>query len=179
MNPDFFIRLSQANAGLKCRNALLDVVLKHPELLPDLVRFAIDLENKNHYKGIWMLEMLAEKDALILQPFASKLLEVIPEYEHESAIRGASRIVLFMSRAKPSLLNASQQQQCIEIALDWLINDEVKIAPKANALYTLAHYAKGQDWLKEELRQFIGKDFANQSAGYQAAAKKVLKHINY
>lgn len=175
MECDFFNRLAHANAGLKCRTALLSFVLEHPKVMPDLVVFSTDLQNKNHHKGIWLLEMLAEKQAVILQPFAAKLLEVIPQYEHESAIRGASRIVLFMSLAQPGFLTKAQQQQCIEIALDWLIDDEIKIAPKANALYSLAHYAKEQSWLKDELRLIIDKDYANQSAGYKAAAKKVLK----
>lgn len=174
---DFFNQLAHANAGLKCRNALFDFLLENQEIMPDLIAFGTNLKNKNHHKGIWLLEMLAEKEAATLQPFASKLLEVIPQYRHESAIRGSSRIVLFMTLAKPAFLTEVQQQQCIEIALDWLIKDEIKIAPKANALYTLAHYAKKQTWLKEELQNIIDKDYTQQSAGYKAAAKEVLKKI--
>lgn len=178
MDSDFFTRLDHANAGRKCRDRLLNTVLKHPELHTRLVEFATDLSNKNHHKGIWILEMMAEKQADLLQPFASKLLEKIPQFSHESAIRGSARIVYFMSVAKPQFLSEEHQQQCIEIALDWLIKDEIKIAPKAVAMYTLAHYAKNQEWLKDELRQIVEKEYAKQSAGYKAAAKKVLKHIN-
>ena len=45
-------------------------------------------------------------------------------------------------------------------------------------MYTLCHYAQKEDWIKDELRQIINKDYGSQSAGYKAAAKDVLKQIN-
>jgi hypothetical protein len=44
-------------------------------------------------------------------------------------------------------------------------------------MYTLCHYAQKEDWIKEELRQIIDKDYLTQSAGYKAAAREVLKKI--
>lgn len=177
MNMNFYQQITTGNAGLKCRNANIKRVLDAPELLANLVDIAVDLSDKNQHKAIWIVEMLAEQNAAILQPYAQKLLETIPQLKHESAIRGSSRIVLFMSTFEPSFLSEAQQQACIEIALDWLINDAIKVAPKANALYTLAHYMKKQTWLKDELKEIIGKDFAQQSAAYKAAAKLVLKKL--
>lgn len=177
MDSNFYQHITTGNAGLKCRNANIKRVLDAPELLADLVDIAVDLSDKNQHKAIWIVEMLAEQNAAILQPYAQKLLETIPQLKHESAIRGSSRIVLFMSTFEPSFLSEAQQQACIEIALDWLINDAIKVAPKANALYTLAHYMKKQIWLKDELREIIGKDFAQQSAAYKAAARLVLKKL--
>ncbi|MFN8274308.1 MAG: hypothetical protein U0X58_05435 [Flavobacteriaceae bacterium] len=177
MNMNFYQQITTGNAGLKCRNANLKRVLDTPDLLNDLVEIAVELSDKNQHKAIWIVEMIAEQNAALLQPFAQQLLETIPYFKHESAIRGSSRIVLFMSKFEPSFLSEAQQQTCIEIALDWLINNQIKVAPKANAMYTLAHYMKREVWLKDELREIIGKDFAKQSAAYKAAAKLVLKKL--
>lgn len=177
MDSNFYQQITTGNAGLKCRNANLKRVLDTPDLLHDLVEIAVELSDKNQHKAIWILEMLAEQNAILLQPYAQKLLETMPLFKHESAIRGASRIVLFMSKFQPSFLSEAQQQICIEIALDWLINDQIKVAPKANAMYTLAHYMTREVWLQDELREIIGKDFAQQSAAYKAAAKLVLKKL--
>lgn len=177
MDSIFYQQITTGNAGLKCRNDNLKRVLDTPDLLYDLVEIAMDLSDKNQHKAIWIIEMLAEQNAILLQPYTQKLLETIPHFKHESAIRGSSRIVLFMSKFEPSFLTEAQQQMCIEIALDWLINDQIKVAPKANAMYTLAYYMKREVWLKDELREIIGKDFAQQSAAYKAAAKLVLKKL--
>lgn len=177
MDSNFYQQITTGNAGLKCRNANLKRVFNSPVLLSDLVDLAVNLEDKNQHKAIWIVEMIAEQNATLLQPFAQQLLETIPHFKHESAIRGSSRIVLFMSKFEPSFLTEAQQQMCIEIALDWLINDQIKVAPKANVMYTLAHYMKREVWLKDELREIIGKDFAQQSAAYKAAAKLVLKKL--
>jgi hypothetical protein len=88
-----------------------------------------------------------------------------------------SRTAFFLSTSKTISLTKIQQEKLIEICLDWLIGD-AKVAPKAYAMYTLSHYTKNQDWIKEELQNIIHKDFANQSAGYKAAAREVLRKIN-
>lgn len=74
-------------------------------------------------------------------------------------------------------MSKSQQEKFIETSLDRLIGYN-KVAPKAFSIYALGHFAKERDWIKEELQNIINKDFADQSAGYKAAAREVLKKIN-
>ena len=85
--------------------------------------------------------------------------------------------MLFLTTSKKITLTEEQQEKFIETSLDRLIGND-KVAPKAFAMYTLSHYAKKHDWIKEELRNIIDKDFANQSAGYKATAREVLRKIN-
>lgn len=177
MNTIFYNRLAKSNAGTDCRNGLRDYVLENPESLAELVQFATDLSNKNHYKGVWIIEMLAETHASLLEPFADAICDTISLYKHESAIRGMSRVAYFLSTSKVISLNEIQQEKFIEINLDWLIGD-AKVAPKMYAMHTLLHYSKKQDWIKEELKNTINKDFHQQSAGYKAAAREVLRKIN-
>ncbi|QBZ97662.1 hypothetical protein [Flavobacterium sangjuense] len=177
MDLTFFNRIAKSNASTNCRNGNRDFVVENPEYLKDLVAFATDLTNKNHYKAVWIIEMLVETHTKMLAPFVDIICETIPKYKHESAIRGMSRTVFFLSTSKTISLSETQQEKLIEICLDWLIGD-AKVAPKAYAMYTLGHYAKKHDWIKEELRNIIDKDFASQSAGYKAAAREVLRKIS-
>lgn len=176
MNTVFYNRIAKSNASTECRNGIQDFVVDNPEYLPELVAFAIDLTNKNHYKAVWIIEMLVETHPILLTPFVDKICETISKYKHESAIRGMSRTAYFLSTSKTVSLTENQKEKLIEICLDWLIGD-AKVAPKAYAMYTLAHYAQKEDWLKDELKNIINKDFYTQSAGYKAAAKEVLKKI--
>ena len=172
----FFNRIAVSNASTNCRNGLRDFVLKNSDTMPDLIAIGTDLNNKNHYKAVWIIEMLAEHSAKILIPFVEIICETMAHYKHESAIRGMSRVAYFLSTSKEIALTANQKEKLIEICLDWFIGD-TKVAPKVYAMYTLCHYAQKEDWIKEELRQIIDKDYLSQSAGYKAAAKEVLKKI--
>jgi hypothetical protein len=176
MDMIFFNRIAMSNASTNCRNGLRDFVLKNPDAMPDLIAIGTDLTNKNHYKAVWIIEMLAEHNTKMLVPFVAIICETMAHYKHESAIRGMSRVAYFLSTSKDITLTANLKEKLIEICLDWFIGD-AKVAPKVYAMYTLCHYAQKEDWIKEELRQIIDKDYLSQSAGYKAAAREVLKKI--
>ena len=177
MDMTFFNRIAKSNASTNCRNGIRDFVLENPEYLKEVVAFGIDLTNKNQYKGVWIIEMLAETHPELLVPFINQIADVASKYKHESAIRGISRTILFLSTSKKISLTEEQKEKFIETSLDRLIGDD-KIAPKVFAMYTLCHFSKEHDWIKEELQNIINKDFAEQSAGYKAAAREVLRKIS-
>ncbi|WP_293890091.1 hypothetical protein [Flavobacterium sp.] len=177
MDTTFFNRISKSNASTNSRNGIRDFVIENPDYMKDLVAFATDLTNKNQYKAVWIIEMLVETHAEMLIPFVDVICATISKYKHESAIRGMSRTAFFLSTSKSIHLTETQQEKLIEICLDWLIGN-AKIAPKVYAMYTLSHYTKQHDWVKEELQNIINKDFAKQSAGYKAAAREVLLQLS-
>lgn len=176
MDRPFYNRISNSNASTKCREDIKNFVLQNPEYLDVVVTFGTDLKDKNQYKGVWIIEMLAETHPELLVPFINQIADVASNYKHESAIRGISRAINFLTQSKKITLTEVQQEKFIEICLDRLIGDD-KVAPKAFSMYALCHFAQKHDWLKEELRNIIDKDFANQSAGYKAAAREVLRKI--
>ena len=172
MDAIFFNRLAVSNASTNCRNGILDFVSKHPETLPELIAFGTDLTNKNHYKAVWIIEMLAEHNTAVLIPHINAICKTIADYKHESAIRGMSRVAYFLSTSKAVSLEEKQKEKLIEVCLDWLIGD-AKVAPKVYAMYALAHHAKKAAWIKDELRLVINKDFHAQSAGFTLLAHTV------
>jgi len=177
MNTIFQDRIAKSNASTNCRHGLRNFVAENPECMTELVAFATDLSNKNHYKAVWIIELLVETHTQMLVPFIDLICNTMAQYKHESAIRGMSRTAYFLSTSKTISLTENQKEKLIEICLDWLIGD-AKVAPKAYAMYTLCHYAQKEDWIKDELRNIINKDFHAQSAGYKAAAKEVLRKIS-
>lgn len=177
MDRTFFKRLNESNASSDCRKDLCVFVSKNPDLMPYLLAFATDLTHKNHYKAVWIIEMLAETHTELVFPFINQICDVAPNYKHESAIRGISRTLLFLTTSKKITLEKEHQKKCIETSLDRLISD-AKIASKVYAMYTLAHFAKKEDWIKDELQNIIHKDFAHQSAGYKVAAREVLLQLS-
>jgi hypothetical protein len=176
MNEDFYNQIAKSNAGTDCRNNLKKLVLDNPNLLVDLIQISINTLDKNHHKAVWIVEMIAETDALLLLPYIDDLIESFSKCKHESAIRGMSRVAYFIGTSKTFSTSENQNEKIIEICLDWLIGD-TKVAPKVYAMYTLSFYITKYDWIKEELKNIIEKDFETQSAGYKAAAREVLRKI--
>jgi len=177
MNSNFYHKIANSNASTNCRNNLKKMVLNDETLLSDLIAITIDLSDKNHYKGVWISEMIAETNSHLLSPFTPQLIPFFSKCKHQSAIRGTSRIAYFLGVSDKVKLTEAEEEKVIETCLDWLIGD-AKVAPKVYAMYTLCHFAKQHDWIKDELQNIIEKDFASQSAGYKAAARETLRKIS-
>ncbi len=176
MNSTFTDQLSKINASTENRNRMRDIVLQQPKLLEELIAFGTDLNNKNHHKGVWIIEMLAEHQTEILFPYIDIICQTISKYKNDSAIRGISRVAYFLGTSDKIKLSESQKEKLAEICLDWLIRDE-RVACKVYAMKTLHHFGKTEPWMAAELKEIIARDYANQSAGYKAAAREILRKI--
>lgn len=176
MENAFFKRIDTSNASTNCRTALRDFVIENPAYLNELCDIALNTNYKNHYKGVWILEMIAEKHIILLSNYTSAICDSFPNIKNESAIRGMSRVAYFLGTTTQIKLTESQIEKLIEICLDWLIRDE-RVAAKVYAMKTLSYLGRKQPWINDELNSIIEKDYAAQSAGYKAAAREVLKKI--
>ena len=176
MNIDFYNKIINSNAGTDSRNKLKNLVLENHELLADVIKIATTISDKNHYKAVWIIELISESNCDLLQPFIENIIENLSLYKHQSAVRGIARSVYFISVSNKIILTDFQENLIVEYSFDGLIGDE-KIAPKVSKMYILSHFGKKLSWINEELKTIIEKDFANQSAGYKAAAKEVLRRM--
>ena len=174
MENHFFKNIDNSNASTNCRNGLRDFVLQNPAYLDELCSFALNIEYKNHYKGVWILEMIAEKQTGLLSGYVDSICSSFASIKNDSAIRGMSRVAFFLGTTTKINLTEKQKEKIIEICLDWLIRDE-RVACKVYAMKTLDYLSGKHPWIKDELHCIIDKDYAAQSAGYKAAAREVLK----
>lgn len=174
MSSLFSDQLDQINASTENRNRMCDLALRDHKLLPELIAFGTDLNNKNHHKGVWIIEMIAEHQTELLIPFIDTICQTISEFKNDSAIRGISRVAYFLSTSDTIKLSEFQHEKLTEICLDWLIRDE-RVACKVYAMKTLEHFGKKEAWIAEELRNILDRDYQYQSAGYKAAARNILK----
>src|SRR6478672_12519815 len=109
MNTDFYNKIDKSNASTNCRNNLKKMVLINGDLLVDLIQITTDLSYKNHYKGVWITEMIAETDVELLAPFVNDLIPFFSKCKHQSAVRGTSRIAYFIGTSDK--LNVTENQQ--------------------------------------------------------------------
>jgi len=179
----FIQALGNSTAHRPIRDRLSGEVIDNPELLPVLIGIALDVNNKNHYKACWTLELVLEYNIDWLSDYLYDFCQKLPAFSHEGAIRSISKICMFSAKQHlknkkkdETFLTEEQTQQIIETCFDWLIND-TKVASKVYAMRALFEFGKLYDWINPELKQILPKDFANHSAAYHSASKEILQKI--
>lgn len=177
MNFEIYNRIATSSAATENRNNILNFVIENPNLMVDLTTIAFDINDESHYKAVWIIEMIAEINPVLLIPYLDTICETLSEFKNHSAVRGMSRTVYFISTSKEITLTKTQEEKIIETSMDWLIGD-ARIAPKVFAMRTLSEFSTQYQWIKEALKNVLSENYSQQSAGYKAAARAVLKSIN-
>lgn len=184
LTQNFISTLENSTAHRPIRDLLSGKVISNPALFPVLMEIALDINNRNHYKACWTLELVLEHNINCLLDDLDDFCQKLPLYKHEGAIRSISKICMFSAKQhlknkKKGLhfLNENQSQQIIATCFDWLIND-TKVASKVYAMRALFEFGKLQDWIFPELKEILPKDFAHHSPAYQSASREILQKIS-
>lgn len=177
-------RLNDVDSSRENRLAHAHLVLKEPDLIPKLIEILFMVDDKISCKAAWVLEYMCNENLESIIPNLDKFTENIHKVHLDSAVRPVAKICELLVKAfyskennsVKSALKFNHQEKIIETCFDYMINDE-KIAPKAFAMHTLYLLGKDFDWIHPELALILERDFANQSAGFKARAKHILKKI--
>jgi hypothetical protein len=136
MNAILQKRIEQGTAHRKSRDENANFVLNNSQFLPDLVAIACNSNDKNHYKALWVIELISIQKPEVLIPYINSFCATLSHYKIEKAIRPSAKICFQLAKSKKVTLTQEQEDQIIETCLDWLINN-VKVAPAAFAMRTL------------------------------------------
>ena len=175
MNLELLQRIENSTAHRKSREDNAQYILNNPELFSELIKFAFNTSNKNHYKSCWVLELVLQEKIHLLTPFLDDFCNKISNYTNESALRAISKICMFI--AKHLLLTKIQEQKIIESCFDWLILENVKVATKAYSIRALFELGKKNEWVYLELKRILSEDYTKYSAAYKAVAREILKKL--
>jgi hypothetical protein len=176
VESEFYTVISQTTAHRYPREVVKFSVLKNPKLFQPLVVLACTPEDPNHHKACWILELVCEQKLKLLRPHMNLFCNTMPRLTHEGALRSMSKIVLFLSQ-KTNLLNQKQEQLLLETCWSWLL-EHPKVATKVNAMRSLYYFGYTYLWIHPELRSIIQLHYSSYSAGYQAAAKDILRKLD-
>jgi hypothetical protein len=172
------------DSSRESRLALAHLVIKDPQLTPKLMEILFMVDDKISYKAVWVLEFVYNKDLEVLLPYLDTFTENIHKVHLDQAVRPVAKICELLVKAiyskennsVKSVLQFKHKEKIIETCFDIMINDE-KIAPKTYAMNTLYLLGKDFDWIHPELLQILERDFQNQSAGFKARARQIIKKI--
>lgn len=154
--------------------------MAQPELLDLFFDICFDIDNPDHYKACWAMELIAYEKLDWFQNYLSLICEKSKLLTHESAIRPLAKVVFMLIEADNNnqtiQLTNEQRQELIETNFDWLINDS-KVAAKVYAMRSLFVLGKEYDWIHPELKTILAKDFSEHTAAYKAVSKQILKKL--
>ncbi len=181
MKNDLINKIDQSTAHRKSRVYLSNYIIRHNDLLHAFIEIAFDIENKNHVKAFWSLELVCEKKLKLFVPYIDLFCQILSKLKDDSAIRPATKICMFLAKSnhRKNGISLTQEQEhiIIEALIDRLIQNE-KVAAKVYAMKALFVLGKKYNWVHEEVKTIIEQDYSNHSAAYQAATRNLLKKMN-
>jgi len=184
MNDQLYKNIANSSAHRASRDENAKFISENPALLGDLLQIALDVNDKNHYKACWVLELVLAQSIDWLYPYMNIFCEKLPLFFQEGAVRSISKICLFIcveeqrkSKSGSHSLNQQQERQITECCFDWLIGD-YKVATKAYAARALFELGKNSDWIYPELHIILENGFVQHSAAYKVVAKEILRKIS-
>lgn len=177
--------IKNVNHSKASRAKAVDLVIHNLEVLPELIEKAFS-DDKNHFKYCWWLEFLNRQYVEVLCPYMDTILEQAQYLTDQSAIRPIARIIEtyclnYYSKAPhesvKNMMNNSIKELMVTRSFEWLIDDELKVAPRAYSMISLYHLGKDVSWVHAELQLVIEQNYANESAAYKARGRMVLKKL--
>jgi hypothetical protein len=176
--------IDQSNAHRSSRDENAIFILNNIHLFPDFMEMVFDVSDKNHFKACWILELVLDEKLELIFPYLDRYCESLNHYTHHSAIRSISKICMFLAqrhikklKIDEGILSEKQIQTIAEKCLDWIIDENEKVASKAYAIRTLFELGKILDWVYPELELILTGDYIKHTAAYKAVAREILKKI--
>lgn len=183
MNLVFYNKIKKSTAHTKSRYNNANFVLQNLNLLPVLIAFSFDVNDKNHHRAAAILDIVFELQFGLIYQFKDLILKDLHILKNDSAIRSISRFVMPLVeencrkiKTNSNFLSEIQIEKITEVCFDWLISD-YRVAVKQHAIYMLLEIGKTQDWIYPELRIILERDAVGGSPAYKSIAKRILKVI--
>lgn len=182
-NHVFYSAIATSTAHRHSREGQANFVLENPEYFADLYSLALNVQDKNHYKACWILEIVHESNPQWIENNPDVFCNNLRLFQQDGAVRSISKICMLLAKAhfknsksQKEILNEKQLQLLIETCFDWIIS-ETKVASKVYAIRALFEIGKIKKWIYPELKDILLKDFSLHSSAYQSAAKEILKRM--
>ncbi|UQD56042.1 hypothetical protein [Flavobacterium sp. K5-23] len=175
MNIKLYKNISNSTAYRASRQENASLILANPDLYPDLLELSLNTEDKNHHKAYWILELVLEDQLYLLINYLDRFCQSHSKSNNNSALRSVSKTYMFATQHLS--LTELQEQKIIKSCLDWLIEEDLKVAPKAYSIRALFELGKKHKWIYSDLQRILNDDYMKYSAGYKAIAREILKKI--
>lgn len=175
--------LKKTSARREEREFAAKIIENNREGCATLIKAILQGDREMQIKGCWVLEMVWLNNPALLKLHHKDLIKLIGSLTHSSAIRPVAKILAFWCEAVYSgkytdypPLDTSEPERMAKHCFTWLLDDH-PVAVKVYSMEALFHLGKEISWIHPELKAYLLKHYPNQSPGFQARAKRLLKKL--
>ncbi len=178
---ELLAELSVINATRVNRLRVANLVLENRGNFKTLLEIVFDVNTKISIKAAWILEFVCKEKMIWLSEHLVYFTKNISKVHYGSAVRPIAKVLemLVTEQHKNSTLSeigSENIERIIETTLDWMISKH-KIAVKVYSMQTLYYIGLKESWIHNELKEILIQNIPNESIGYQARARKIIKLI--
>jgi hypothetical protein len=145
------------------------LVLQKPELFGELMRIYLKNEEPVSRRAAWVADVVTEKNPELLIPFIEEISFRMRNFTHD----GMKRESLKMLSRSP--LPKKNLGHFITVCFDWLTSGKESVAVKMFSMEILYRISQKVPEIKKELADSIEWRIQEESPGFLAHAKKLLK----
>ena len=148
-----------------------DLILKKPDLFEDLFTIYLLNEEPISRRAAWIVDTISEKRPELVIPYVDIMVENLPGFSHDGMKRSTLRMLtqLPLPLKEPGVL--------LDVCFDWLTSRDESVAVKVYAMDILYLFTTVEPDLKKELADSIEWRMQEESAGFNAHGKKILKKL--
>ncbi len=176
--------LDYVNHSRDNRKKYANLVINHPEMLPQVMDILFNVNDKRSARAAWLLEFVARENLNAILPHLDRITEEMHKVHLDSAVRPIAKVCEYLIEAYYHKLHNQTKEQLttvhkeriIELSFDYMITDQ-KVAAKAYSMRSLFLLGKEYDWVHPELIMILERDYNAGSAAFKARARQLLKKL--
>ena len=177
-------KLIEVDCTRKKREEIASWIVKKPHYVRETLQWGYIPEGELLIKSAWVLEIICKRKPVLFFKYMHLFFEQLPHINNDSALRPSAKICemlcydhyILKYKYFRNILSKDERNTMTECCFNWLITDQ-KVACQASAMTCLRYLGTEFAWIHPELKTILIKNIPNQSAGYKARAKNVLKKL--
>lgn len=147
----------------------------------DVIELTFHRRKDLAFRAAWMLEYIF-LNYYCLGDHLEDFLSRFPVQKHPGPMRHYGKILAFLTSKQAKGLHPGQLEKIdfeplISLMFDWLIDEQVMVATKVQAMQALANLATRYPWVKDELLETIIHLEDLESVAFFGRAKQVKKQL--
>lgn len=178
-------KLIEVDSTRKKREEIASWIVRKPHYVRETLQWGYKPESELLIQSAWVLEIICKRKPHLFSKYMYLFFDQLPNINNHSALRSSAKICEILCyenyinkyRNYGKILSKEERKIMAECCFNWLITDQ-KVACQATAMTCLRYLGSDFKWIHPELKLILIKNMADQSAGYKARAKKILKYLS-
>lgn len=148
-------------------------IAANPEKLSAFMKLFLEKDGRIRQRGAWVIAKLQDIRPELFESWYEPLVNLLYQKgNHDATDRNISRL---FTCTIPS--GAEFEGILLEKCYNMLVDPEVFVATKCNAMCIALHYGKDHPELLRELKYIIERDMPHESAAYKNRGTKIIKEL--